>query len=132
MNCVKDRETLDLSHYDCILFDCDGVLWHGDEVIPGAIELVEELTMTNKHVFFVTNASRRSREEMHAKFIKLGFTNVLLEQCYPSGFFCAEYLRLSVVSGEPELPVFVVGGAGLVTELEKQGFAVHTYKDLTG
>ena len=38
----KDYEEL-LNKYDTWMFDCDGVLWSGDELIDGAIEVLDIL-----------------------------------------------------------------------------------------
>lgn len=35
------------------LFDCDGVLWKGDQVIEKATETVNYLIESGKHVYFV-------------------------------------------------------------------------------
>jgi len=32
-----------LDRFDTWLFDCDGVLWHGDTVIDGAVEVLQLL-----------------------------------------------------------------------------------------
>ena len=37
-----DYESL-LSSYDTWMFDCDGVLWHGDRLIEGAIDVLKYL-----------------------------------------------------------------------------------------
>ena len=118
----KDLHKLNLDDYECYVFDCDGVLWHGDEAIPGAVELIEELHKREKKVYFVTNASKRSRVELLKKIHNLGFKSVVAEQCYPSGFFCAEYLRSTYPAEVSNL--YVIGGAGLVHELKLQGFNV--------
>jgi 4-nitrophenyl phosphatase len=37
--------------YDTFMFDCDGVLWHGDHLIPGTIEVLAYLRQQSKHWF---------------------------------------------------------------------------------
>ena len=32
-----------LNKYDTWMFDCDGVLWHGDRLIDGAVEVLQLL-----------------------------------------------------------------------------------------
>ena len=32
-----------LDKYDTWMFDCDGVLWHGDRLIDGAVEVLQFL-----------------------------------------------------------------------------------------
>lgn len=42
LSAPKDYEEL-LNKYDTWMFDCDGVLWSGDKVIDGAIEVLDIL-----------------------------------------------------------------------------------------
>jgi 4-nitrophenyl phosphatase len=37
-----------IEKYDTFLFDCDGVLWNGDQVIPGAAEVLGYLRSKRK------------------------------------------------------------------------------------
>ena len=54
-----------IDKYDVILFDCDGVLWHGDKIHIGeAFRNIERLESMGKKVFFITNSSMISRETM--------------------------------------------------------------------
>lgn len=39
----------------CFIFDCDGVIWRGDCVIPGVPETLAFLRSQGKQLFFVTN-----------------------------------------------------------------------------
>ncbi len=39
-----------LSSAQALLFDCDGVLWHGDDVIPGAMAALARLRGAGKKV----------------------------------------------------------------------------------
>ncbi|XP_060927511.1 pyridoxal phosphate phosphatase [Limanda limanda] len=103
---------------DFFLFDCDGVIWHGEQAVPGAAEVVRGLVRREKHVVFVTNNSTRPRETYVHKFLRLGFTGVQLEQIFSSGYCSAMYLRDVVqVRGS----VYVIGCAGLRRELQEAG-----------
>jgi hypothetical protein len=42
LSSVADYETL-LDKYDTWMFDCDGVLWHGDRLIDGAVDVLDLL-----------------------------------------------------------------------------------------
>ena len=44
----EDYESL-LDKYDTWMFDCDGVLWHGDRPIDGAVEVLDILRKQGKH-----------------------------------------------------------------------------------
>lgn len=47
-----EYETL-LSNYDTWLFDCDGVLWRGDQVIDGAIQALSILRQRGKEILLL-------------------------------------------------------------------------------
>ena len=49
-----------------------GVIWHGDRLIPGVVEFLKLLRKLNKTCVFVTNNATRSREQFKQKFDKLG------------------------------------------------------------
>ncbi|XP_028312917.1 pyridoxal phosphate phosphatase [Gouania willdenowi] len=103
---------------DFFLFDCDGVIWHGEKAITGATTVVNSLIRRGKNVVFVTNNSTRPRENYMHKFYRLGFTDVMLEQIFSSSYCSALYLRDVVkVCGQ----VFVIGCDGLRTELQEAG-----------
>ncbi|XP_049620067.1 chronophin [Syngnathus scovelli] len=103
---------------DYILFDCDGVLWHGEKAVAGAAQVVNSLMSRGKNVVFVTNNSTRPRERYVHKFYRLGFTAVALEHIFSSSYCSALYLRdVAKLRGQ----VFVVGCDGLRDELREAG-----------
>ena len=59
---------------DCIVMDCDGVLWQGDKLLPGVRESIQLLREMGKRLVFVTNNSNKSRRQYVHKFETLGIT----------------------------------------------------------
>ena len=55
-----------------ILFDLDGVLYNGEQPIPGAAETVEWARKESIPHLFVTNTTSRSRADLAAKLARLG------------------------------------------------------------
>ncbi|XP_061438699.1 SH3 domain-binding protein 1 [Rhineura floridana] len=113
-----------------VLFDCDGVLWTGEQAVPGAPELLERLSRNGKATLFVSNNSRRSVAELERRFSRLGFRGVRGEQVFSSALCSALYLRQRLLGGEagagdslasPPGCVFVLGGEGLRGELRDAG-----------
>ncbi|CAL8249208.1 unnamed protein product [Merluccius merluccius] len=103
----------------CFLFDCDGVIWHGEQAVPGAPRVVHALLRRGKGVFFVTNNCTRPRETYVRKFRRLGFTGVRREHIFSSSYCAALYLRdVAQVRGGG---VFVVGCEGMREELREAG-----------
>ena len=58
--------------YDTWVFDCDGTLWRGDELIDGCAEALALLRALGKRVLFCTNNSTKSRAAFKGKFDALG------------------------------------------------------------
>lgn len=114
----KDNIEEALKGLDTVLTDCDGVLWNGPDVIPGAVEAIRKLRKRNKKVFFVTNNSTRTRDEYAEKLTKLGF-EAGREDIICSAYVTAQYIRHQLgIRGK----IFVVGSYGLQKELNNAGF----------
>jgi len=98
------------------VFDVDGVLCRGDDIIPRSEETIERLRRGGKRVIFISNNSTKSREEYIAKFTRLGIP-VTAEDLVLSTYATARY-----VAGEnPSAKVYMIGAAGLRKELELAG-----------
>ena len=61
-----------LNGVDVFIFDCDGVIWHGDSLINGVPAVLDSLRRIGKRFFFVTNNSTKSRAGFKGKFTSLG------------------------------------------------------------
>ncbi|KIJ28294.1 hypothetical protein M422DRAFT_189909, partial [Sphaerobolus stellatus SS14] len=109
-----------LSSYDTWLFDCDGVLWHGDRLIEGALEVLSYLRSQNKSIIFVTNNATKSRKSYKGKFDKLG-VQAHVDEIFGSAYASAVYLS-SVVKLPKDKKVYVIGEKGIEEELEEEGF----------
>ena len=80
-----------LSSVKAFIFDCDGVIWKGDSVIPGVPETLDLLRSQGKRLFFVTNNSTKSRKGYLGKFTSLGL-NIAPEEIFSSSYAAAAYL----------------------------------------
>lgn len=85
----EDYQSL-IDSCDTFLFDCDGVLWHGDHLVPGITDVLAHLRklskpylppfcmksltseLIDKRIIFVTNNATKSRKNYKKKFDKLG------------------------------------------------------------
>merc|ERR1712147_350212 len=81
-----------INNIDTFLFDCDGVLWNSHGAIPGAVDLIAKLRNLNKRMFFVTNNSTKSREDLAKNFDKHGF-NVNAEELLGTAYLAAMYMK---------------------------------------
>ena len=58
---------------EALLLDLSGVLYDGDEVIPGALEAVAAVQKRGLPLRFVTNTSQKPRSSLLAHLRGLGF-----------------------------------------------------------
>ncbi|KAF4399439.1 hypothetical protein G4B88_022522 [Cannabis sativa] len=93
---------------DAFLFDCDGVIWKGDFLIYGGKKLV-----------FVTNNSTKSRSQYAKKFQSLGIS-VSQDEIFSSSFAAAMFLKVHKFPQDKK--VYVIGGEGILEELQLAGF----------
>ena len=75
-----------------LVFDCDGVLWNGDNPVAGAAESIAALRASGKRVMFLTNNSTKTRAELMGKLERLGFQGVGLADVMNSSHSAARFL----------------------------------------
>ncbi|MBU6328655.1 MAG: HAD-IIA family hydrolase [Acidobacteria bacterium] len=97
------------------VLDLDGVVWLGDQPIPGAAEAVAALQRTGEPVAFVTNNSFSPRSTVVDRLAAHGIDA-------RGSVFTSAMAAASMI--EPGSRALVCAGPGVVTELESRG--VHT------
>nr|XP_055032502.1 glycerol-3-phosphate phosphatase [Misgurnus anguillicaudatus] len=106
-----------LESVDSVLFDCDGVIWRGDQAIPGAPEVIKKLKKNGKRVFYVTNNSTKTRKMYADKLGKLGF-DATEDEVFGTAYCAAIYLKtVCKVEGK----VYLIGSNAMGQELEMLG-----------
>ncbi len=100
--------------------DMDGVIYHGNMLLPGVKEFVEWLTRENKRFLFLTNSSERSPRELSQKLSRLGLT-VSEDHFYTSAMATAAFLA----SQKPDGSAYVIGEPGLINALYDAGFSMN-------
>jgi len=102
------------------IIDMDGVIYHGNSLLPGAKDFVDWLKAENKRFLFLTNSSERSQRELQQKLERLGI-DVGEEHFYTSALATAGFLA----SQCPDGSVYVIGEAGLMNALYNAGFSMN-------
>ena len=100
--------------------DMDGVLYHGNRLLPGAEEFVEWLKREEKEYLFLTNSSERSPRELQQKLGRLGI-EVPAERFYTSALATAAFLAAQ----SPLCSVYAVGEGGLINALYDAGLSIN-------
>jgi glycerol-1-phosphatase len=104
--------------YDAILFDLDGVLYRGDEAIPGAADTVRDLRARNKGLAFVTNNSSRTPEQVGEKLAGLGI------EADPVEIVTSAVATAVLLAKRGVRRAFVIGEAGIRQALRHKGIEV--------
>lgn len=105
-----------LREAELILFDMDGTLYLGDEVYPGAIELMNDLPRLGKKYIYLTNNSSRAGVDYVNRLRRLGFP-CEMENVFTSGMATGLYLN----EQHPGAKVYLVGTAAFRRELLSYG-----------
>ena len=100
--------------------DMDGVIYHGNLLLPGAREFVNWLEDNGKEYIFLTNSSERSQKELKQKLNRLGL-DVGEQHFYTSALATASYLKSDCPGGS----AYVIGEAGLVGALYDAGYSMN-------
>ena len=102
---------------ECFLFDLDGTVYLGDQLLPGARDLLAYLEDNSRPYFFLTNNSSRSREDYVKKLAGYGLETPI-DRIFSSGMATAIYLK----NQKPNARVYLVGTPSLEEEFESYGF----------
>lgn len=101
-----------------VIFDLDGTLYRGSEVIPGAVETVKALRERGIAVRFLTNNSGSTRQALSDKLCRMGFS-AAPQEVWGTGPAAADYCLRNGYQR-----VFWVGEPGLKESLEGAGLTV--------
>lgn len=100
--------------------DMDGVIYHGNQLLPGVKEFVEWLQKEEKQFLFLTNASSRSPKELQNKLYRMGL-DIGEEHFYTSALATAKFLQ----SQAPGCSAYVIGDHGLYNALYDAGITIN-------
>lgn len=90
-----------------VICDLDGVVYSGDEPIPGAAAALEEMMGAGVTLLFATNNSTRSPSNVVAKILRV--SGVVVD---PSQIITSALAAVSMMGGN-DVPVLVIGGDGI-------------------
>ena len=100
--------------------DMDGVIYHGNRLLPGVREFVDWLYANNKEFLFLTNSSERSPRELQQKLARMGL-EVNEKHFYTSALATAKFIS----SQAPGCTAYVIGAPGLVNALYEAGITMN-------
>ena len=102
------------------IIDMDGVIYHGNILLPGVTDFLQWLEESGKKYLFLTNSSERTPKELHEKLKRLGI-DVGEEHFYTSALATASFLA----NQKPNGSAYIIGDAGLIHALYSVGYTVN-------
>lgn len=114
---IKTMTPYPLDQIQCFLLDMDGTFYLGDQLLPGALELIGLLKQRGTRFLFLTNNSSKHRRQYAEKITRLGLP-LSEELIFTSGEATAIYLARQ----KPGARLFVAGTPALEEELAAHGF----------
>lgn len=98
--------------------DMDGVIYHGDRILPGVTEFLAWLEREQKNYLFLTNSSQYNPKELQHKLSRMGL-EVSEKRFYTSALATAEFLKTQA----PGSSAYIIGAHGLQNALYDAGIS---------
>lgn len=102
------------------VFDLDGVVYRGNQPLPGAVDTIENLRRLGHQVYFFTNNSSRTRLEYLEKLSGMGITTDV-DHIMTASYATALYL---VEHGAQGKSVYMIGREGVREALLSVGMKI--------
>ena len=103
--------------YDLVILDLDGVVYLGEEPVPGAVEAIERLRRDGPPVVFVTNNASRGADDVAGLLTRLGVA-ATGDEVLTSAAVAADQLADRLAPGST---VLVVGSGALAAQVRRAG-----------
>lgn len=117
---MDNRSIINFNEKTGFICDMDGVIYHGNHVLPGVAEFIQWLHDEKKEYLFLTNNSGYTPKELNQKLARLGL-DVSEEHFYTSALATAAFLKEQA----PGCSVFAIGEAGLLNALYDAGITMN-------
>lgn len=106
--------------FDVFLFDLDGVVYIGENVLSGVVESIKQLRDEEKLIRFLTNNPSATRNMILKKLHYLGI-KAEINEIVTSGSATAQYLKKKSIEN-----ILVLGNEDLKVEMSESGFSFNT------
>ena len=111
---------IDFNEKKGFICDMDGVIYHGNQILPGVPEFIQWLHDEKKEYLFLTNNSGYTPRELNQKLARMGL-DVPEEHFYTSALATAAFLKEQAAG----CSAFVIGEAGLLNALYDVGITMN-------
>lgn len=105
--------------YEAYLFDMDGTIYLGNELLPGAVRMLEELRRQNLPIRFLSNNPTKNPRQYLETLDKLGI-EAYLDEIASTVVTTVRWLKRN----HPDATVFPIAEQPLIDALQEAGFTV--------
>ena len=117
---MNENQKINFNGKTGFICDMDGVIYHGNQILPGVAEFIQWLHDEQKEYLFLTNNSGYTPKELNQKLARMGL-DVPEEHFYTSARATAAFLKEQA----PGCSVFAIGEAGLLNALYDAGITMN-------
>jgi len=118
---MPDKQHIEaIKSKNSFIIDMDGVIYHGNRLLPGVTAFTEWMIREKKKFLFLTNSSERTPEELQKKMQRLG-VKVHRDAFYTSALATAMFLN----NQKPKGSAYIIGDAGLINALYNVGYTMN-------
>ena len=110
-NIIESGMVRPLSELQAAVFDLDGTVYYGNDLIPGAKETISFFREKGLRVLFATNNSGRTRSSLTRKLNRLGI------ECVEDDVYNSGYVAVRFVEERGLKNIYVVGSAPFKEEM---------------
>ncbi len=100
-----------------IAFDLDGTLYLGEQAVPGAIDLVQDIRRRARVVFFTNNSTKTPRQ-IFEKLCRLQI------ECAPEEIYTSSFATISYLQEQALNRIFLVGSSDFHEEMTNYGITL--------
>ncbi len=115
-----ENNLIDFNKKKGFIIDMDGVIYHGNRLLPGAADFVKWLQENGKQYLFLTNNSAKTPKELRQKLLRMNL-DVPEKNFYTSALATASFIKEQA----GECSAYVIGEAGLLNALYDAGITMN-------
>lgn len=118
-NMRKKYQDWKIEMYSAYIFDQDGTIYLGDDLLPGAQKTLEILRNAGKRTLFLSNNPSKTREQYSQKLTRLGIPTPV-DDIINSTYVMLKWLSINASAAR----LYVIGEQSLIDEVRSAGFQV--------
>lgn len=107
-----------MNNISALAFDLDGTIYYGDSAVEDARDAILTLLNMNYQIFYFTNNSAKSQEQIIEKLNRLGF------YAKPQNTYCVSMAIASYLIEKKIKNIYLIGSDGLKDELSLRNIKI--------